>query len=157
MNQLLIAIILSVLPIFELRLALPLAIDYAMKNSLPIFPLFLLIVLLNILIIFVIFIFLNFLHEEFMKISVYRKVFGFYINRLQKKVDKVERKMPKYGYLALTLLVAIPLPGTGAWTGCLVAWLLGLEKKKAIPAIALGVILAGVIVLGASLGFFSLF
>tara|TARA_Y100000310_G_scaffold342057_1_gene443549 strand:- start:855 stop:1295 length:441 start_codon:yes stop_codon:yes gene_type:complete len=145
------------LPVFELRLALPIAIDYALKNSISIFPIFSLIVLLNILVIFPIYFFLNVLHEEFMRISIYKKTYDFYIKRLQKRVDKVEEKMPKYGYLALTLFVAIPLPGTGAWTGVLVAWLLDLEKKKAIPAIMLGIIIAGLLVLFASLGIFSLF
>ena len=55
------------------------------------------------------------------------------------------------------LFVAVPLPGTGAWSGCLVSWLLGLDRKKSILAISLGVIIAGLIILFASLGVFSLF
>ncbi len=157
MNQLLVALILSVLPISELRLALPIAMDYALKNSMPIFPIFFLIVILNILVIFPILFFLDYLHERFMVFSLYRKIFGFWLRKTQKKVDKIEKRMPRYGYLSLTLFVAIPLPVTGAWTGCLIAWVLGLERKKSIPAIALGVCIAGIIVLGASLGFFSIF
>jgi len=155
MNQLLVAILLSILPISELRLGLPLAVDSALKNSIPVFPLFFLIVILNILVIFFVFFFLDFLHMRFMKFPVYKKVFGFWLKKTQKKIDKVERKMPKYGYFALTLFVAIPLPVTGAYTGCLIAWVLGLERKRAILAIALGVMIAGLIVLGASLGIFS--
>lgn len=157
MNQFFLALILSILPISELRVGLPLAVDYALKNSLPIFPLFFLIVLLNIIIIFPILFFLDYLHENLMKFSLYRSVFGILIRQTRKKIDKVERKLPIYGYFALTLFVAIPLPVTGAWTGCLIAWILGLERKRAVPAIALGVMIAGIIVLLASLGVLSLF
>lgn len=156
MNQLLIAIFLSILPVSELRLALPLAVDYCLKNSIPVFPIFFLIVLLNILVIFLIFFFLDFLHERFMTFSLYRKIFGFWLRKTQKKVDKIEEKMPKYGYFALSVFVAVPLPLTGAWTGVLIAWLLGLERKRAILAIMLGVMIAGIIVLLASLGVLGL-
>ncbi len=75
---------------------------------------------------------------------IYRAIVG----RVERKKEFVE----KYGYIALTLFVAIPLPVTGAWTGSLIAFLLGLEKKKAIAFISLGVSIAGVVVLLASLG-----
>lgn len=156
MNQLLIAIILSVLPVSELRGGLPVALDYAIKNNLSVLGIFLMIIFLNILVIFFIFFFLDFLHLSFMKINVYKKVFNFYINKTKKKAEKVEAKMPSYGYLALTLFVAVPLPITGAWTGCLIAWLLGLERKKSILAISLGVFIAGLIVLLLSLGILNL-
>ena len=52
----------------------------------------------------------------------------------------------KYEFWGLVLLVAIPLPGTGAWTGCLVAALLEMDVKKSIPAVILGVLIAGAIV-----------
>jgi uncharacterized membrane protein len=156
MNQLLIAMILSVLPVFELRGGLPLAIDYALKNNIPLLSIYLLIVFLNVMVIFFIFLFLDFLHDSFMEISIYKKAFGFFIKKIRKKADKVEEKMPSYGYLALTFFVAIPLPVTGAWTGCLVAWFLGLDRKKSILAIALGVVMAGLVILLASLGVFGL-
>ena len=52
----------------------------------------------------------------------------------------------KYGFIGLCILVAIPLPGTGAWTGSLVAAFLDMRLKQAIPSIALGVVIAGLIV-----------
>lgn len=61
----------------------------------------------------------------------------------------------KYKMLGLFLLVAVPLPGTGAWTGSLVAALMGMRMKKALPAIALGVAAAGILVLLVSLGVVS--
>lgn len=63
-------------------------------------------------------------------------------NRAMKKADTVR----KFEFWGLFILVAIPLPGTGAWTGALVAAMLDMRLKRAFPAIALGVITAGVIV-----------
>ena len=54
--------------------------------------------------------------------------------------------MQKYAFWGLVILVAIPLPGTGAWTGALVAAMLDMRLKKAFPAIALGVVIAGIVV-----------
>ena len=52
----------------------------------------------------------------------------------------------KYGALALVPLVAVPFPLTGAWTGCLAAWVFGIPPRKALPLIGLGVLIAGAIV-----------
>ena len=57
------------------------------------------------------------------------------------------QKVQKYQYIGLWLFVAIPLPGTGAWTGSLVAAFLGMRLKKAMPAVTLGVLTAGAIML----------
>lgn len=65
------------------------------------------------------------------------------IRRAEKKSDLVR----KYALLGLTILVAIPLPGTGAWTGALVAALLDIRLRYSFPAVFLGVLIAGVIVL----------
>ncbi len=59
---------------------------------------------------------------------------------------KTQDKITKYGDLALIIFVAIPLPNTGAWTGALAAWLLGIPIKRALLNIFYGVIIAGVIV-----------
>ena len=75
---------------------------------------------------------------------------------IQKRVDRIETRLPVYGYFALTLFVAIPLPVTGAWTGTLIAWILGLERTRSKAAIALGVCIAGLIILIASLGVLNL-
>ena len=73
----------------------------------------------------------------------YEKVFGRLIESVRKKVAA---KISKYGYLGILMFVAIPLPITGAYTGTLGAWILGLEKKKTFLAVAAGVVIAGVIV-----------
>lgn len=64
---------------------------------------------------------------------------------LEKKVDSKREQIDKYGYLGLILFVGIPLPGTGAWTGSLLAVMLGLNKKKSFICILIGVALAAVI------------
>lgn len=74
-------------------------------------------------------------------------------NRAQKKGELVRQ----YGFLGLFLLVAIPLPGTGAWTGALVAAILDIRLKKAIPAIFFGVITAALLMTFLTYGAISVF
>lgn len=78
---------------------------------------------------------------------------------LGEKVDWLERRahlkgrmVKKYRLLGLMLLVAVPLPGTGAWTGALVAVMLDIRFRNALPAIALGVLAAGAVVTAATCG-----
>lgn len=86
-------------------------------------------------------------------------------SRLEHLVQKLEAKahspkadlIYKSEILGLILFVAIPLPGTGAWTGSLIAALLGIRIKTALPAIALGVTIAGVLITGITFGFTEIF
>ena len=75
-----------------------------------------------------------------------KKFFGKFIKYCEAKADKHSDKINKYGIWGLLILVAIPLPGTGAWTGALVSALMGLDMKRSLPVIAVGVIIAGIIV-----------
>ena len=68
------------------------------------------------------------------------------VTRLEKRAESKSVTVQKYAFWGLFVLVAIPLPGTGAWTGALVAAMLEMPLKKAFPAIMLGVLGAGVIV-----------
>lgn len=87
-----------------------------------------------------------------------RKIFHWMRNKSQwlnkivtKLEDKAEAKrgtVEKYEFWGLVLLVAIPLPGTGAWTGALVAAMMDMRLKRAMPAIAIGVVIAAIIVCG---------
>lgn len=72
------------------------------------------------------------------------------VARLEEKAHLKGRAVTKYRYLGLYILVAVPLPGTGAWTGALVAALLDIRLKNAIPAIFFGVLTAGLIMTGLS-------
>ena len=74
---------------------------------------------------------------------------------LENKGSKGAQKVQKYSFWGLFILVAIPLPGTGAWTGALVASLLDMRLKRALPAIAMGVASAGLIVLLVTYGVIS--
>ncbi len=151
------ALILTVLPISELRGGLPLAILWARNNAVPLFLVFPLILFLNILVIFFVFYFLDNIHKSLMNVKIYKKFFDKYLERFQKRVDKFEKKYSAIGFLALALFVAIPLPGTGAWSGCLASWLLRLDRKKSILSISLGVLMAGIIVLLGTLGLINVF
>ena len=68
------------------------------------------------------------------------------VKHFEEKADKHAEKVNKYRFWGLFLLVAIPLPGTGAWTGALVAAMLDMRLKAAVPAIFFGVVMAGLIV-----------
>lgn len=74
------------------------------------------------------------------------------VNKLETKAMSKKEQIEKYQYWGLMLFVGIPLPGTGAWTGCLIAALLGMDKKKAMLFSILGVIMAGIIMMVLSFG-----
>jgi len=81
------------------------------------------------------------IEELLMKIKSIKKI----LVKIENKALKKKTQIDKYGYLGLLLFVGIPLPGTGAWTGALLAILLNLDKKKSFIYILLGVILASII------------
>ena len=155
--QILIALLFTISPVFELRAGLPIIIEYAVRNGFSIWPYFLMVLTLNILVVFLVFGFFDFLHEVLMNIKWYRVVMNRVLRRVRKKVERLESDMDRWGYFALMFLVAIPLPGTGAWTGAMIAWVMGLNRLKSFIAIAAGVVIAGLLVLFLSLGFFSFY
>ena len=71
---------------------------------------------------------------------------------LDKKVEKHKGQIEKFGYLGIVLFVGIPLPGTGAWTGSLIASVLDMDRKKTFLAVLVGVFLASVIMMIVSFG-----
>ena len=129
--------IISLMPILELRggmlAATVLHVDFIKALGICILG--------NILPIPLILIFLEKILEVLAKWNVTKKV----VLWLEKKVDSKREQIDKYGYLGLILFVGIPLPGTGAWTGTLLAVMLGLDKKKSFICIMIGVILASII------------
>ena len=155
--QVLIGLLLSILPVIELRGGLPVIVEYAVRNNVSIWPYSLIVLILNILLIFLVFMFFDFLHEIFMRVKWYRVVVGRVLKRVQRKVDKIELKMDRWGYFALMFFVAVPLPVTGVWTGTMAAWVMGLDRLKSFFAIAAGVIIAGLLVLLLSFGLFGFY
>ena len=147
-------IILSLLPISELRGGIPVAV----ASGVGWFPAFITCVVANVLVIIPVFFFLDYVHKYLMKVRIYEKIFAMYLERVRKRL---EAQMAKHTweYWVLFLFVAIPFPSTGAYTGCLVAWFLKMDRRKSFLTIALGVLVAGIVVTSvvsiASLGFFK--
>ena len=79
------------------------------------------------------------------------------ITKLETKAHLKGRVVQKYSSIGLCILVAIPLPGTGAWTGALVAALLDMRLKKAVPTIFLGVCIAAAIMTAVTFGLIHIF
>lgn len=144
MNKVLISFLLSTLPISEIRGGL----IYAIPMKVPVLAAFIVCLTGNLIIIPLVFLFFDFFHNGFYsKIGLYRKVFDRITIKIRKKVKDIENKVGVYGYLGLTLFVAVPLPVTGAWTALFASWFLNLDRRKSSIAIALGVLIAGIIVL----------
>lgn len=77
--------------------------------------------------------------------------------KLETKAEGKWDKIHRYQFFALTLFVAIPLPGTGAWSGALIAAVMNMRLRNALPSILLGVLIAGILVSGITYGFTSIF
>ena len=135
----LLTILLGIIPISELRGAIP----YAYFHDVPLWLSAIIGMLSNMLVPLIAFLFLGTLHKLLDKIKAYHAFFEKTVARTQAKISD---KVNKYGLLGLMLFVAIPLPVTGAWTGALGAWVLGLDKKKSTLFIILGIIISGLIV-----------
>ncbi len=84
------------------------------------------------------------------------KFFSKIVEKLEAKTEKNKEKVLKYEAWGLLLFVAIPLPGTGGWTGALMAALLDIRMKKSLPIIALGVLIAGFIMSALTYGIFQM-
>ena len=129
-------ILVSMIPVIELRGGIP----FGVAAGLPVWAAYLAAVIGNLI------------PVPFIIVYI-RRIFMWMRRRLPKLnslVDKLERKahlkgqkVTRYKYLGLAIFVAIPLPGTGAWTGALVAAFLDMALRKAIPSIAAGVVVAG--------------
>ena len=80
------------------------------------------------------------------------KLFSGIVSKLENKAMSKKEQIERLQYIGLMLFVGIPLPGTGAWTGCLIASMLNMDKKKAMLYAMLGVVMAGVIMMILSYG-----
>ena len=141
-------LLVSMVPVVELRGGIP----FGVALGLPVWAAYLAAIIGNIL------------PVPFILVYI-RKIFRWMrkrLPRLNSLVDRLEQKahlkgrvVTKYRYLGLLLFVAVPLPGTGAWTGTLAASLLDMDFKTSILAVMCGVLLAGVIMAAASAGVFG--
>ncbi|HPZ16613.1 MAG TPA: small multi-drug export protein [Sphaerochaeta sp.] len=138
--DLFISILLALAPISELRGAIP----YAYFRGAPLVQAALLGAGFNALIAPIAYAFLSTLHRFFYRhLAWYVSLFDRFVERARRKV---EAKVERYGYWGIFLFVAVPLPFTGAWTGTLGAWVLGLDKKRSLLAVFGGVMLSALIV-----------
>ena len=137
-------IIAAALPVSELRGAIPLGIIKGM----PVLNTYILAVLGNLIPVIPLLLFLEPVSKKLSRFKMWERFFEWFYKRTRKRAGIVER----YESIGLALFVAIPLPITGAWTGCVAASLFRIKFRYALPAIIFGVLLAGIIVTSLTLG-----
>ena len=142
--------IISMIPVIELRGAIPIGVGLGLThieamaisiigNMLPV-PFIIL-----------------FIRPIFKWMTRKSEKLGRLAQKLEAKAEGKWDRIHRFQFFALTLFVAIPLPGTGAWTGALIAAVMNMRLRNALPSILLGVLIAGVLVTGLTYGFTSIF
>lgn len=144
-GKMLVTLFVSMVPIIELRGAIPIATGLGLSPWIAI-PIA---IVGNLIPVPFIILFIKKIFAWMRKVSP--KLNGI-VDKMEAKAEKNKAKVLKYAFWGLVLFVAIPLPGTGAWTGALVAAMLDMPLKKAFPAIVIGVLGAGVIISFVSYG-----
>lgn len=139
----------SMVPLIELRGAIPFGAGWGLRFV----PTYLLSVLGNMLPVPIILLLVKIVLDFMKKKSILPRL----VNWLENKAQKGAKRIEKHATVGLFLFVAIPLPGTGAWTGALAAALLGMKRWWAMLSIFLGVLVAGLIMSLVSYGFLSAF
>ncbi len=151
MKKYLIVFLISMVPLIELRGAIP----YAVGFDLPLVPSYIVAIIGNMLPVPFIFLFARRILEWGKDKGVIGPFFRWCLEKGAKAGEKLGSKSGMGLYMALVLFVGIPLPGTGAWSGTLAASLLDMDFRKSVICVMAGVLLAGVIMLAASLGLFG--
>lgn len=144
----LVAFVISLFPVLECRGGM----IAARLMEIPFVTAFLLCYVGNMLPIPFIILFIRKIFDFLRRFKFFEKI----IVKLEAKTDKNKDKILKYKSWGLLLFVAIPLPGTGGWTGALMAALLDIRFKRALPIIALGVLIAGFIMSALTYGLFQM-
>ncbi len=147
----LIVFLVSMVPLIELRGAIP----YAIGFSLPLLPSYIIAIIGNMLPVPFIFFFARKVLEWGKDKPVIGRFFTFCLKKGEAGGKKLQAKAGRGLYIALLLFVGIPLPGTGAWTGTLAASILDMDFKKSVVAVMAGVVLAGIIMGLVSAGLFG--
>ena len=139
MNDTFYSILLSIMPIAELRGGIP----YALAHDMNPVKAYFICVGANILAFPIVYFFMGFFHDLFSKMQWYSRLFEKLVIRTR---GKVEANLEKWGFWGLMVFVMIPLPVTGAYTGSFAAWVFGIQRRKAFLAVAMGVLISGLIV-----------
>ena len=138
--------LISMVPLIELRGAIPIGISAFWGDPLPIFPLYAICIIGNMLPVPFIYLFARKILIWGKDKKIIGKFFNWCLEKGEKGGAKLQKKAGKKGlFLALLLFVGIPIPGTGAWTGTLASSILDIDFKTSVIAVMLGVILAGII------------
>ena len=143
-------LLVSMIPVIELRGAIPLGVGLGLShfdamwvsmvgNMLPV-PFIIL-----------------FIRPIFKWMTKKSEKLGRLVTKLEARAEGKWDKVHKYQFFGLAIFVGIPLPGTGAWTGALIAAVMDMRMRSALPSIALGVVMAGLLVTGITYGFTSIF
>lgn len=154
--KILIVLFISMIPLIELRGAIPVAVG--MDLGLPEWLVLLVAIIGNVIPVPIIYFFARKVLEwgtNKCKWKPFKEFCAFCLKKGEKAGQKLLKKAKSGTYFALFLFVAIPIPGTGAWTGTLAASILNLDFKKTMIAIIAGVLTAGLIMLAISLGLFK--
>ncbi len=148
-NEIFYVILLALLPVSEVRGAIPLAY-YVTNDSYLRLYLIIASTIANCLIPVILIPSLKRLEGLILHLSnrnaVVARFFKLYTSIVDNARRKAQKYLSKWGYLGLTIFVAIPLPGTGAWTGSLVAYVFNLDKVKSIISVVTGVIIASILI-----------
>lgn len=150
-SKYLIVFLISMVPIIELRGALP----YAVVFQLPLIPSYIICVIGNMLPVPFIYLFARKILTWGADKKYIGRFFSFCLEKGKRGGQKLKKKAGRGLFVALLLFVGIPLPGTGAWTGTLAASLLDMDFKSSVLAAMGGVLLAGIIMAVASTGVFN--
>ena len=138
-GKMLITMLMSMVPVIELRGAIPIGVSLGLGYWLSIG----LSILGNLIPVPFLILFTKHVFQWLRGISKHLNIF---IKKLEARAAQKADLVHRYAFWGLVLLVAIPLPGTGAWTGALVAAILNMRLRRALPAIALGVVIAAIVV-----------
>lgn len=155
LKKYIIVFLISMVPLIELRGAVPVGLSPAFGEALPLLSLYIVCIIGNMLPVPIIFFFARKVLEWGADKPIIGKFFTFCLEKGKKGGEKLQEKAGRGLYFALFLFVGIPIPGTGAWTGTLAASLLDMDFKKSVIAIMAGVVLAGIIMGLASAGVFG--
>ena len=139
MNDWLLLVLLAIAPISELRGSIP----YGILKGLPLIPVVAVSIIINALTGIAVYFFLDRIVKFFFSFGIFKRYYEKIVERSQRKIKEV---VDKYGWIGVAIFIGVPLPFTGAWTGALGSYLIGLDKKKSVMAIIIGVLIAAVIV-----------
>ena len=139
-------VLITLFPSLELRASIPYGILFL---NLPWLEVFAVAVVVNAVFGIILYLALDYLVKFFTRFPLIKRIYNRLVERTQ---GKVEPYVEKYGTIGIALFIAVPLPGSGVWTGALAAYLLGMKRRKFAVAAILGVLIAGIIVTAVSLG-----